>query len=185
MRGHSLKEMSASHRHDRALLDALDVPGKPFSGIVWRIARTGRDPLKGSTLNGRWSGSGEFSVLYTSCERDGALAEIGYRLSLEPVWPSRVDHTIHELAAECSNVLDLGEVAHLAKLGVNTEKYQQFDYSITSKISAAAFFLEFDAILVPSARFPCKNLVVYNERPNNIEVQSSSPVNWTEWQKRQ
>ncbi len=175
--------MSASHRHDRILLDALDVAGTPFAGTVWRIVRTGRDPLKGSTLNGRWSGSGEFSVLYTSCERDGALAEIGYRLSLEPVWPSRVEHTIHELAVECSKTLDLGDLPSLEKFGVNTEKYHAFDYSVTSKISAAASFLEFDAILVPCARFPCKNLIVYSERPNAIDVLNSTPVNWPEWRK--
>src|ERR1700730_7394720 len=39
--------------------------------------RKGRDPLRGSTANGRWSPSGgEFEVLFTSLERDGALAEI-------------------------------------------------------------------------------------------------------------
>lgn len=176
--------MNVSHRHDRTLLDALDVPGISFSGTVWRIVRAGRDPLKGSTLNGRWSGSGEFSVLYTSCEREGALAEIGYRLSLEPIWPSRVDHTIHELKVECSKVLDLSELETLGKLGVNTEKFQSFDYSVTSRISAATSFLEFDAMLVPSARFRCKNLVIYNERPNSIELLSSSPVDWADWRKR-
>ena len=177
--------MSGPQRHDRALLDALDVPGVPFSGTVWRIARTGRDPLKGSTLSGRWSGRGEFSVLYTSCEKNGGLAEIGFRLSLEPLWPSRVEHSIHELRAECSKVLDLSEMSTLSRLGVNTDKYQSFDYSVTSTISAAACFLEFDAVLVPSARYPCKNLVIYNERPNSIDVLSSTRVNWTEWRKRQ
>jgi hypothetical protein len=176
--------MSASHRHDRTLLDALDVAGAPFSGTVWRIARTGRDPLKGSTLNGRWSGGGEFSVLYTSREKDGALAEIGYRLSLEPIWPSRVEHTIHELKVECGKVLDLSAVEALQRLGVDMARYQQFEYATTSKISAAACFLEFDGILVPSARFSCNNLVIYNERPNAIEIVSSATVDWDQWRKR-
>jgi hypothetical protein len=171
-------------RHDLTLLDAIDVAGETFSGSVWRIVRKGRDPLKGSTLNSRWSG-GDFSVLYTSCKREGALAEIGFRLSLEPIWPSRIEHTLYEINVECAKVLNLGELQKLEKLGVNTEKYQSFEYSVTSKIAAAASFLEFDAILVPCARYECKNLVIYNERPNSLEVVSSTDVNWDEWRKRQ
>ena len=169
-------------RHDLAMLDALDIAGEEFSGSVWRIARKGRDPLKGSTLNGRWSG-GDFSVLYTSCEREGALAEIGFRLALEPIWPSRIEHSLYEMAVTCGKVLNLGHLERLAKLGVNTDKYQSLDYSITSKIAAAACFLEFDAILVPCARFPCRNLVIYNERPNHFEVVGLEDVDWDQWRK--
>lgn len=176
--------MSDRLRHELALLDAIDVAGDAFSGRVWRIVRKGRDPLKGSTLNGRWSG-GDFSVLYTSYERDGALAEIGFRLSMEPIWPSRIEHTLHEITVECAKVLDLSDTHLLAKLGVNIERYQSFDYSVTSKIAAAASFLEFDAIIVPCARYKCRNLVIYNERPNQLEIINSSDVNWDEWRKRQ
>jgi RES domain-containing protein len=175
--------MADAPRHERAMLDALDVAGVPFNGTVWRIARAGRDPLKGSTLNGRWSG-GEFSVLYTACEKSGALAEIGFRLSLEPIWPSRLSHMLHEIKVECARVLDLSAPAALEKLGVNMAKYQNFDYSVTSRISAAAAFLEFDAMLVPSARFKCSNLVIFNERPNNLELVKSSIVDWDEWRSR-
>lgn len=70
--------------HDRSILDALEaIDPKRFAGEVWRVTRKGREALRGSTANGRWSPSGgEFEVLYTSLERDGALAGIGYRLSL-------------------------------------------------------------------------------------------------------
>jgi hypothetical protein len=73
-------------RHDRVILDALEAMGpEAFAGDVWRVTSRGRDPLRGSMAEGRWSPAGEFEVLYTSLERDGALTEIGYRLSLEPV----------------------------------------------------------------------------------------------------
>lgn len=176
--------MNDPPRHDIALLDAIDTAGKAFSGNVWRIVRKGRDPLKGSTLNGRWSG-GDFSVLYTSCECDGALAEVGFRLSLEPIWPSRIEHVLCEISVECSKVLDLRELGTLARLGVDVERYRSLDYTVTSKIAAAASFLEFDAILVPCARFSCKNLVIFSERPNQIEIVSSNPVDWDEWRSRQ
>ena len=176
--------MSVPERHDRVLLDALDLPGGNFSGSVWRITSNGRPALKGSTSHGRWSGSEDFSVLYTSCESLGALAEVGFRLSMEPIWPSRLKHQIHELNVECGKVLDLTNFDLLQSLGVNTQKYQSLEYSATAKIAAAANFLEFDALLVPSARFSCNNLVVFNERDNKIELLNSSPVNWGEWRNR-
>lgn len=175
--------MTEALRHDRALLDALEVAAIPFSGNVWRISQVGRDPLKGSSLSGRWSG-GDYSVLYTACERDGALAEIGFRLSLEPIWPSRLQHLLHEIKVECEKVIDLSDLPALEKLGVTTPKYKSLDYSVTARISAAVAFLEYDAMLVPNARFACRNLVIFNERPNSLELVKSSPVDWNAWRSK-
>jgi RES domain-containing protein len=175
--------MVASARHDHELLDALDISGNSFAGTVWRVTSQGRPPLKGSTSNGRWSGSEDFSVLYTSCEKDGALAEVGFRLSLEPIWPSRLLHEIHSLKVDCTKVLDLTNYNFLQRLGVKTESYPSLDYSVTQKIAAAAHFLEFDAIRVPSARFACNNLVIFDQRDSHVGVLSSSPVDWVAWRK--
>ena len=172
--------MTDALRHDRALLDALDIATIPISGTVWRITRAGRDPLKGSSLPARWSG-GDYSVLYTACEKEGALAEIGFRLSQEPIWPSRLEHLLHEIRVECEKVIDLSELSKLEKLGVVTSKYQSQEYSVTSRISAAAAFLEYDAMLVPNARFKCSNLVVFNERPNELRLVKSTPIEWEAW----
>ena len=177
--------MTPLERHDRALLDALDLAGNKFSGQVWRVTSNGRPPLEGSTSKGRWSGSEDFSVLYTSCEKSGALAEVGFGLSMQPIWPSRLQHQIHELSVECSKVLNLTDYGQLQSLGVNTEKYQSLDYSVTAKIAAAANFLEFDALLVPNARFSCNNLVIFSERDNKIELVNSTNVDWQEWRKNQ
>ena len=46
---------SAGRVHDRAILDALEkLLPTPFDADVWRVARKGRDPLTGSSANGRW-----------------------------------------------------------------------------------------------------------------------------------
>src|SRR6202022_3268404 len=92
--------MSSGGRvHDRSVLDALEkLDPKPFDSDVWRVARKGRDPLRGSSASGRWGAAGELEVLYTSEQRDGALAEVGFRLSLEPVGPSLIQHQINVLA---------------------------------------------------------------------------------------
>jgi RES domain-containing protein len=151
--------------HDRAILDALDaIDPTPFEGRAWRVTPKDREPLRGSSTHGRWSPNGEFEVLYTSLERKGALTEIGHRLSLEPVWPSRLQHEIHRIEVRTERTLNIAELDTLQHLGVDVAKYQSFDYEVTQAITAAAHFLAFDGLLVPSARFPCTNLVLFLDR---------------------
>ncbi|MBY0361391.1 MAG: RES family NAD+ phosphorylase [Phreatobacter sp.] len=174
----------ASRAHDRALLDALDAfDPEPFAGDVWRITRKGRDPLRGAAANGRWSLSGGFEVLYTSLERDGALAEIGYRLGLEPVWPSRTEHEIHRIAAATARNLRFVDVASLSPLGVDPARYQSLDYAATQAVAAAAHFLEFDGLVVPNARHACLNLVIFLDRVERgaLDLRESQAVDWAAW----
>jgi hypothetical protein len=175
--------------HDRAILDALDaIDPKPFEGEVWRVTRKDREALRGSSTHGRWSPNGEFEVLYTSLERDGALAEIGYRLSLEPVWPSRLQHEIHRIEVRTKRTLHIVDLAALQSLGVDIAKYQGFDYEATQAITAAAHFLAFDGLLVPSARANCTNLVLFLERVSeygDLVVRQSESVDWAAWRKGQ
>jgi hypothetical protein len=178
---------NAGRVHDRAILDALDaLEPAPFTGDVWRVTRTGRDALRGSHAHGRWSPAGEFEVLYTSVEREGALAEVGYRLSLEPVWPSKVRHQIHRLAVRTERTLRIASVAALQPLGVDVARYETFEYAATQAIAAAAHFLEFDGLLVPSARRQFANLVLFLERlapAGHIELVETSAVDWQAWKK--
>lgn len=171
-------------RHDRAILDALDtMDGVPFAGEVWRITAKGRDAARGSTTGGRWSQNGGFEVLYTSLEMNGALAEIGYRLSLEPIWPSRIRHELHRLRVGTRKTLKIESLEILGSMGVDVSRYDSFDYSQTQAIAAAAHFLEFDGLMVPSARAPCRNLVLFTQRAPEIELLSSSDVDWDDWRK--
>ncbi len=172
--------------HDRTILDALEATDpEPFAGEVWRVTRKGRDPLRGSAANGRWSPSGgEFEVLYTSLECDGALAEIGYRLSLEPVWPSRLEHEVHRIAVETERTLRFANLESLSPLGVEIPRYHTFEYQATQAIAAAAYFLEFDSLIVPSARFPCANLVIFTERATGLALKISQAIDWESWRQR-
>lgn len=174
--------------HDRLLLDALEaIDAVPFEGRVWRVARRGRDPLRGSIATGRWSPQGEFEVLYTSLERDGALAEVGYRLSLEPVWPSRLVYDIHRIAIRAEHTLQLANLDALTPLGVDISRYASFDYMATQAVAAAARFLDFDGLLVPSARAPCMNLVLFLDRmaeTGRLDLEQTEPVDWTDWLRR-
>jgi RES domain len=171
--------MPPARIHDRVILDALEaLEPVPFNGIVWRITRAGREPLRGAAANGRWSVSGEFEVLYTSLLSDGALAEIGYRLSLQPVWPSRVEHEIHVIEVKTERNLRFADVASLAPLGVDTARYRSFDYGATQAIAAAANFLGFDGLIVPNARFDCSNLVIFTERAPALTLVHTERVDW-------
>jgi RES domain-containing protein len=174
-----------SRKHDRELLDALELrPSEAFSGETWRVAAKGRDALRGSTAGGRWSPPGEFEVLYTSLARAGALAEVGYRLSLEPVWPSRLEHELHRITARTNNSLRFADVASLSGLGVDISRYTYFEYSVTQAIAAAAFFLDFDGLIVPSARSPEPNLVIFMEKLDvgeRLKVEASEAVDWSTW----
>src|ERR1700719_3884771 len=109
---------SGGRVHDRSVLDALEkLDPEPFDSDVWRVARKGRNPLRGSSASGRWGAAGELEVLYTSEQRDGALAEVGYRLSLEPVWPSLIQHEIHTLRIKADRALIFKNLKQLENLG--------------------------------------------------------------------
>jgi len=168
--------------HDRAILDALEaLDPEPFRGAVWRIIRKGREPTRGTAAHGRWSPGGEIEVLYTSLERDGALAEIGYRLSLEPVWPSMIEHEIHSIRAEIERTLRFANLASLEPFGIDAAGYRTFEYEATQALAAAAYFLEFDGLIVPNARFDCANLVLFTERVSALTVVETQPVDWDAW----
>lgn len=173
------------HVHDLAILDALEaVQAQTFVGQVWRVVRKGGNPLQPSTAGGRWSLPGGFEVLYTSLEKAGALAEVGYRLSLEPVWPSRLQHELHSLSARLGRALRLADLGKLQTLGVDATRYASFDYTATRAIAAAAHFLEFDGLIVPSARHVCLNVVIFPDRLNGdagVEVETTEAVDWGLW----
>ena len=177
-----------ARRHERELLDTLEAIGsKPFEGEVWRTCIRGRNPLQGSTAPGRWNAAGEMEVLYTSLEQDGALAEIGFRLSQEPVWPSRLEHDLYRLSVKTEKSLHIDSLPALARLGVDVARYASFDYGQTQAIAAAARFLEFDSLIVPSARSPATHLVLILDTLADIDglrVLDSTPVDWVAWRGR-
>ncbi len=167
-------------RRDRALLDALErLSGSPFSGTLWRVTREGRDPTTCSRSGGRWDDA-TFDVLYTSCERAGAVAELYFHLSHgQPVFPSRLRYHVYELRAEFEDLLDLSDRALLASLGVDMAKFGQLsyveragEYPRTQDVAEVAHFLDHQGIIVPSARHPCDNAVLFCDRlgPGAVEV---------------
>ena len=138
---------------DLTVLDALDaLPREAFAGEVWRVVREGRDPLLGGRSSSRWCDA-TFDVLYTSLERDGAVAEIHALLALQPVFPSKIRWFANRLRVSAAQTLKLADLPTLARLGVDTDRYADRDYSRTQPVAEAAFFLGFDGLIAPSARW--------------------------------
>ncbi|MEL6208198.1 MAG: RES family NAD+ phosphorylase [Pseudomonadota bacterium] len=175
-------------RDDR-LLDALEqIEGVPYAGPMWRVVRTGRDVLDGSRSAGRWNPA-SLSVLYGAQEPDGALAEIHFHLTRgQPVFPSRMQHELHELRVKTGDTLVFADLDALAMLGVEAKRYQEMVYFRTQEIADAAYFLGFDGIIAPSARWTCQNIVLFVSHPkidlDEIESVRSTPIDWDEWRAR-
>lgn len=173
---------------DLGLLDAIDTLEREKLDIdVWRLVRTGLDPTLGSPSRSRWC-NGSFDVLYTSLERDGAIAEIYALLASQPVFPSKGGWLLSRLRINTARTLRFADLATLKRLGVDTIHYADRNYSRTGEIADAAHFLGFDGLIAPSARWACLNLVLFTDglSPDQIQVVETTeePVDWAEWRKQ-
>lgn len=170
---------------DLKLLDAIDSFRRaPFSRTVWRATRKGRDPLQGSRSRSRWCND-TFDVLYTSLERDGAVAEIFSLLSSQPVFPSKIRPIVSRISVAVKKVLRLEDLSTLERLGVDTMRYRERVYQRTQEIADGAYFLGFQGLLAPSARWNCQSLVLFTDRisPEEIAVEhrEDQPIDWEAW----
>jgi len=186
-------EPRSSLRDDR-LIDALEaLPHSRFEGTVWRVVREGRDPCQCSAPGGRWD-DGSFDVLYTSLMREGALAEMYFHIVRgQPVFPTRIRFALFELKVTLAEVLRLPKLSDLAKLELDTSRYGQlsyadrtYEYPRTQEIGEVAHFLDCDGLMVPSARWPCANLILSCDRlsPEAVAVvKEHGLIDWKKWRK--
>jgi RES domain-containing protein len=177
--------MAERRARDLELLDKVDVlPRIAYEGTAWRIAREGRDPLQGHPAAARWD-PGTFDVIYTSLAREGSLAEIHFHLNRQPVFPSKLVSVLHRITLRTQRVLQLADLAAVEALGVARDRYGELDYERTQAIGDAAYFLGFDGLLVPSARWDCQNLVVFTDQlaPEDVAVEESAVIDWPSWRK--
>lgn len=184
---------ASPHRSPRSqiLVDAIEAESPTsFSGIVWRVVTEGFDVLRPGRAGGRWD-DGTFDVLYTSSERDGAIAESWFHAGKgQPVIPSKITKRIYKIEAEISKVLDLSDMQKLRSFGIDVATYGRLQYARRMKeyptlqqIAEAAHFYEYQAIIVPNARWPTSNVVVFTEHtPRNLlTVLEDEPVDLNHW----
>lgn len=168
---------------DLKLIDALDqLERVSIDTTLWRPIRNGRDPLLGSPSGGRWD-TGQFDVIYTSYDPNGAISELHFQLLRQPVFPHSVEFALNKISVRTTASLRFADLAELEPLGVQREPYGSINYERTREIADAAYFLGFDSIVAPSARWPCLNLVVFADRidPSNLDLHESSKIDWDTW----
>ena len=174
--------------NDPSLLDRLSAFGpERFEGEVFRATRVGANPVAASVSGGRWApppdGDAGHSVLYTSLESDGAIAEVAsFLAALTPI-PGPRQINVTRLAVSTSHTLRLVR-ADLATLGVHQDRHGERDYGRTQEIGAALVFLGFDGLIAPSARWPCDNLMIFSDNHALTEILEpivTDKIEWREW----
>ena len=168
---------------DPEIIDYLeDLPTETFDGQVFRACIVGRDPTSPSQAGGRWMLQDHASTLYTSMQREGALAEVSsFYAALTPLPTKPV--VVHTLRVECSRTLRLVRM-NLEDLGIIGELSQQPDYNQTQLIGDAAAWLERDGLIIPSARWDTDNLVIFTDNiatDNVMTIEASEQVDWQSW----
>lgn len=160
-----------------------------------KAAGSVKNPCLCGRPGGRWDDR-TFDVLYTANERDGAIAEMYFHLSRgQPVILSRVRYRIFALSVSLSRLLTLPTLGHLAKLGFNAGTFgqlsyddRQHEYPRTQDIAETAHFLEYEGVLVPSARWNHTNIVVFCDQlpAGALEVgKDHGLIDWSAWTREQ
>ena len=147
---------------DPYLLERLEgCSQRPFDGVVNRVVWVDKSPVQGSSgARGRWNSPGcQFEVLNTSLVAEGAGAEFQAFWSLFEQRPDRLAWN-WTLRVRLKRVVEL-DFEELERLGVRQEDYRSRDYSHTQKISDGLNYLGCEGLIAPSARYDCKNLIVY------------------------
>lgn len=173
--------------HDQGLVDQLSsLAVERFDGEVFRATGVSADPLAFSFNGGRWAPSAQdgidVPVLYTSMERDGALAEVVSYLTLLTPLPSK-PLKVAQLGVSTMKTLHLARLS-LEGLGVVMACYGDRDYYQTQRIGAALAFLGLDGLIAPSARWRCENLMIYQTNhllTERLEVLGEEQIDWRVW----
>ena len=160
-----------------------------FGGHVFRCTFPKGDPLRFSIHGGRWAIPASdthngIPVLYTSLEKEGAISELAAWWTQQTPVP-QIKMLVSEIKITASKVISLNK-DDLAKLGVNMNNYSERNYNVTSKIGEAVNFMEYDAMITPSARWPCNNLTVFDRNhcmDETLEIIYSEEFDWHEWAK--
>lgn len=177
-------------RRDNKLIDALEaIEPVQFEGSVWRLVRDGRDPLQCSASGGRWD-DGSFDVLYTSMTEVGALEEMRFHLSRgQPVMPSKVKYRMFEIGLTLGRALQFLDLQALGSVGLKTKKFGRLsyeqkndEYPRTQEIGEVAHFLDFDGLIVPSARSDAQNVVVFSDKVRSLPESTLKDHDIVDWE---
>lgn len=161
--------------YEPALLDQLEeFGGQEWEGVAYRHMFGSYPPARMNTLGARWNPR-EVAAIYASLERETALAEAEYRISLEPFRP-KARRTLYRISVRLNSVVDLREPARLALVGLTDAELVADDFTACQKVGGATQLLGNDGLLVPSARANGANLVIFPSNDYELEVVGSEEI---------
>ena len=154
----------------------------PFEGAVHRVVWADRSPVQGSSgARGRWSSpDSQFEVLNTSFIPEGANAEFEAFWSLFEQRPDR-QALNWKLRVRLKRAVEL-DFGALETLRVAQSDYGGREYSRTQEISDVVNYLGYDGLIVPCARYECKNLIIYIQNLTGdcvVEEDDSKVFEWS------
>ena len=138
--------------------------------------------MQGSSgARGRWSSpDSRFEVLNTSFIPEGASAEFEAFWSLFEQRPDR-QALNWKLRIRLKRVVELDFDA-LEALRVAQSDYGGREYSRAQEISDAVNYLGYDGLIVPCARYECRNLIIYIQNLAGdwvVEEDESEAFEWS------
>jgi RES domain-containing protein len=137
---------------------------RAWSGRTFRWTFEGTPPDRANTRGARWNPP-DVAALYTSLARNGVLAESNHLIAAQGIAPVRSRH-IYTFQIELRSVLELTDNALLTDLGIDAAALASADHSRCQLVGGAVERLGHDGLIVPSARSPALNLVIFvNQRP--------------------
>jgi RES domain-containing protein len=153
------------------LLEELEQLGAtPLAAIVYRHVLGQNDPARMNSRGARWNPPQTASI-YASFERETALAEGDYYLSLQSP-PMKVRRAIFTIEVALQRVIDLRGGDILRRLGIGVEGLASTDLSLCQRIGGAVARLDCDGLIVPSVRRTGgANLVIYPARQELAEAE--------------
>lgn len=118
----------------------------------------------------RWNPP-QTGAIYTSLERETALAEAEYHLSLQTP-PMRVRRVIYSVHVALQKVVDLRSFDVLSRLSIPIASLTSADFTLCQRIGGAVVRLGNDGLLVPSVRRAGGvNLVIYPTQQELAEAE--------------
>ena len=160
------------------MLDILQAAAvSSWEGTVYRHMFASQPPTRANIGGARWN-EPDLAAIYTSCERETALAEAEYYISLQPLRP-RARRTLFTIHVSLSKVIDLTAAGLLEQLGITDDILTSIDQGACRTIGAAVNWLGHGGLLVPSARRRGgTNLVIYQQDlpPDSFEITAEEEI---------
>ena len=145
--------------HDPDLLDALERLGAgQLSMTVFRHMFNDNPPELANTRGARWNPPG-VAAIYASVSEATALAEAPMSIDSQPLRPTAARRVLYRMHVELERVVELDDKG-LEAVRLSPHDVESDDWGPCQAIGAAAAWLGYDGLVVPSARSTGENVVI-------------------------